>query len=421
MNYYDALEYIHNIPKFNRVLGNDLLRILLDMMGNPQNDLRFIHIGGTNGKGSTSTMVAEILKQAGYNVGLFTSPYLEYFNERIRINGVPIADDDLADTVAYVKGISEKYNARVSEFAFDTAVAMSWFCRNNCDLVVLEVGLGGSLDATNVIEKTEVTAFTAIGLDHCQYLGDTVDEISLDKFGIIKPHSNVVLYPIQEPVVFKNAEKACIKMNSRLIIPDIPTEYNPRENSFVYKNKQYALAMPGEFQIYNAATAIEVVKTLSDSGYKIKHSDIYNGLSIAKIGGRFEFQDNNLLIDGAHNPQAVSALLSALKSEKRQIYFLTAVMRDKDYREIVRLISEFAAENGSRVAVTEIDMPRCLTCGELSDEFAKHDIITSRYNKSQDAIRALRAENNQNALICVCGSLYLAGEVKRGLKTNKVT
>lgn len=415
MNYRETLEYIHNIPKFNRILGNDLLRILLDMMGNPQNDLRFIHIGGTNGKGSTCTMIAEILKQAGYKVGLFTSPYLEYFNERIRINGIPISNDKLVETVAYVKGISEKYDAKVSEFAFDTAVAISYFHQNKCDFVVLEVGLGGKLDATNVIEKSAVTAFTAIGLDHCQYLGDTIDQISQDKFGIIKPNSNVVLYPIQEPVVLKNAENTCKKMNSRLIIPDMPTEYNSDRNSFVYKNKQYVLAMSGEFQIYNAATAIEIANTLIDSGYKIKCSDIYNGLSIAKINGRLDFQDDNLLIDGAHNPQAVSALLNALKSQKRPIYFLTAVMQDKDYSEIVKLISDFAAQNNSKVAVTEIDMPRCLPCRELSNEFAKHNITASSYNKSQDAIKALMAENNQNALICVCGSLYLAGEVKRGL------
>ncbi|MCI5891898.1 MAG: bifunctional folylpolyglutamate synthase/dihydrofolate synthase, partial [Clostridiales bacterium] len=162
MDYKQTLEYIHSIPKFNRILGNDLLRILLDMMNNPQKDLKFIHIGGTNGKGSTCTMIAEILKHAGYKVGLFTSPYLEYFNERIRINGVPISNDELVETVGYVKDISERYDAKVSEFAFDTAVAIEYFHRYKCDFVVLEVGLGGKLDATNVIESPTVIGFTAI-------------------------------------------------------------------------------------------------------------------------------------------------------------------------------------------------------------------------------------------------------------------
>ena len=181
MNYKETLEYIHSIPKFNRILGNALLEKLLNKMGNPQDNLKFIHIGGTNGKGSTCTMVSQILTEAGYKTGLFTSPFLKFFNERIKINGVPISNSDLADIASYVKKITEKYDAFVSEFAFDTAVAFEYFNRQNCDFVILEVGLGGKLDATNIIKNPLVVGFTAIGLDHCQYLGNTIDEISKEK------------------------------------------------------------------------------------------------------------------------------------------------------------------------------------------------------------------------------------------------
>ncbi len=418
MDYNQTLKYIHSIPKFSRVLGNDLLRKLLGKMGNPQNNLRFIHIGGTNGKGSTCTMTAKILKCAGYRVGLFTSPYLEYFNERIRINGVPISNDELVETVEYVKSISEKYNAEVSEFAFDTAVALEYFKRNKCDIVVLEVGLGGRLDATNVIEEPIAVGVTSIGLDHCQYLGDTLDKISMDKFGIIKPNSNVVLYPIQDKAVFTNAENVCKSQNAKLTVPSIHeiSDIDTLNNSFIYKNEKYSLAMSGEFQIYNAVTAIELINIIKNKGYTIDGSDIKLGLMTAKINGRLDYQNENLIIDGAHNPQAIAALLKELTKTKRQIYFLTAVMQDKDYAEIVRLISDFASKNKSKIAVTEIDMPRCLPCNELCSEFLKHGITASAFNNSLDALKTLKSMNTQNALICVCGSLYLAGEIKKSIK-----
>ena len=415
MNNNETLEYIHNIPKFSRILGNNLLKKLLDKMDNPHRKLKCIHIGGTNGKGSTCTMVAEILKQAGYKVGLFTSPYLEYFNERIRINGTPISNDDLVNTVEYVKSIAERYYAKVSEFAFDTAVAFEYFFRNQCDIVVAEVGLGGKLDATNVIENPIAIGFTAIGLDHCQFLGDTLDKISMEKFGIIKPNSDVVLYPIQDTDVFKNAETVCKEQKSNLVIPCTESISNTdiKNNTFEYKNQKYTLAMHGEFQIYNAVTAIEIINLIKTKGYNISESNIKDGLEKAKIDGRLDYQTENLVIDGAHNPQAIKALLNALKNTGKQINFLTAVMQDKDYAEIANLISNFAAKNNSKIVTTEVNMPRCLSCDELSNEFAKHNIPAIPVNNSKDALKILQDTIPQNALICVCGSLYLAGEIKR--------
>ncbi|MCI5892158.1 MAG: hypothetical protein MRZ66_01970, partial [Clostridiales bacterium] len=183
----------------------------------------------------------------------------------------------------------------------------------------------------------------------------------------------------------------------------------------VYKNEKYTLAMGGDFQVYNAVTAIELANVIDKKGYRISNSDIINGLKSAKINGRLEYLNKNLVIDGAHNPQAIAALLKALSQTKRQIYFLTAVMQDKDYSEIVKLISDFAAKNNSEVVTTEVDMPRCLSCNELSNEFSKHSINSTAIKQSAAALKELtnRTSENPNALICVCGSLYLAGEIRR--------
>lgn len=416
MDYNETIEYIHNIPKFSRVLGNDMLRALLEKMDDPQKQLKFIHIAGTNGKGSVSTMVSQTLINAGFKVGLFTSPYLERFNERIRINGIPIPDFDLAQTATYVRYISEKYDAAVSEFAFDTAVAFEYFKNNKCDFAVIEVGLGGKLDATNVIESSVVTGITAIGYDHCRYLGSTIDEISMNKLAIVKQGTPTVLYPLQEPIVFKNAEAVCRRMCSELIIPKAPADYHNR--SFVYDSKRYHLGMYGKFQMYNAATAIEIIKVIRKSGYNISEADLEKGLAAAKINGRFEFILPNLIIDGAHNPSAVSSLLSSLEAFSKKINFLIAVMEDKDCSAIAKHISEFVKQTSSCVTVTELDMPRCIPSPELGRIFKEYDVNTQVIKNPKKAIDCIIKSTGSDELICVTGSLYLAGEIRKYLSSR---
>ena len=388
MNYKETLEYIHSIPKFNRILGNALLEKLLNKMGNPQDNLKFIHIGGTNGKGSTCTMVSQILTEAGYKTGLFTSPFLKFFNERIKINGVPISNSDLADIASYVKKITEKYDAFVSEFAFDTAVAFEYFNRQNCDFVILEVGLGGKLDATNIIKNPLVVGFTAIGLDHCQYLGNTIDEISKEKAGIIKKNSDVVLYPIQESKVFDNIRLICQEKNSNL-------------------------TLNGRFQTYNAVTAIEIINSLLNQGYAISSDCITNGLKHANIEGRFEFIAPNIIVDGAHNPQAINSFLKSLKSLNKKIHFLVAFMSDKDYESIINLISDYAISEKSKITATEINMPRCLDSGTIKNIFMKNNIVSDINSNPISAFNEVVKILHKDELLCVIGSLFLAGEIKK--------
>ena len=200
MTYEETLSYIHSIPKFRRPLGNENLSRLLALLGNPQKKLRFVHIAGTNGKGSTAAMTAEILKRSGYVTGLFTSPFIERFNERVSINGENIPDAALIEYAGRVKNIMETSGAPVSEFAFVTAAAFLYFYEKNCDIVVLEVGMGGKLDATNVIDESVASVICKIALDHTQYLGGTIEEITREKCGIIREGGRVVAYPNEKRV-----------------------------------------------------------------------------------------------------------------------------------------------------------------------------------------------------------------------------
>ena len=252
MNYIEAIDYVHAIPKFVRPLGNEKLGGLLDLLGLPQDKLKFIHVAGTNGKGSVCRMTAEILKSAGYKTGLFTSPFIEVFNERIQINNVNISDDDLARYITDMADIMKTNNISVSEFAFITAVALKYFADLECDIVVLETGMGGRLDATNIIPTPVCTALTSISLDHTQYLGDTIEEIALEKCGIIKSGAKVVTAQnrLVQSVIAEQAEKA----DAELIVCGNSLK---TKSGFIYKGEEYRLGLKGEYQAENAAVVCE--------------------------------------------------------------------------------------------------------------------------------------------------------------------
>ena len=309
--------------------------------------------------------------------------------------------------------MTEKYDAFVSEFAFDTAVAFEYFNRQNCDFVILEVGLGGKLDATNIIKNPLVVGFTAIGLDHCQYLGNTIDEISKEKAGIIKKNSDVVLYPIQESKVFDNIRLICQEKNSNLIIPELPTLPETYKNSFEYKGTRYDLTLNGKFQTYNAVTAIEIINSLLNQGYAISSGCITNGLKHANIEGRFEFIAPNIIVDGAHNPQAINSFLKSLKNLNKKIHFLVAFMSDKDYESIINLISDYAISEKSKITATEINMSRCLDSGTIKNIFMKNNINSDINSNPISAFNKVVKTLHKDELLCVIGSLFLAGEIKK--------
>ncbi len=410
MNYNEALRYIHQIPKFRRPLGNENLSKLLKAMGNPQDGLKFIHVAGTNGKGSTSAMIAEILKQSGYKTGLFTSPFIEVFNERMRIDGINISNSDLSVYTERVKNAMEQNNAPVSEFAFVTAAAFLYFYEKHCDFVVLEVGMGGKLDATNVISESLVSVICKIGFDHTQYLGNTLEEIALEKCGIIRRGGTVVSYPngSLNSLIKDYAEK----IDAELIFAE---NAEGEENGYIYKGKKYPLSLKGAYQPQNAAVALEVINVLRKKGVNITDNDVLEGLKTVRWAARFEFVADNVIIDGGHNIDGIKALKKSLLDLNREIVLVTAMMADKDFEACIREIAPIA----KTVVATEVDMPRCLDADIIGDivRGMNKDVIV---NTDIDAALKIAVNAAKGGVVCVCGSLFLAGEArKKFLKKEK--
>ncbi len=410
MNYQEAINYIHSTPKFARSLGNELLTKLLFNLGNPQDKLKFIHIAGTNGKGSCAFMLSEVLIKCGYKVGLYTSPYIERFNERIRINGEPIADDDLAELVTKMKALIESCDAPVSEFALDTAIAFTYFNNMNCDIVVLETGLGGRLDATNVIKKSEISVITSIGLDHTQYLGDTIEKITTEKCGIIKQKGTVICYPDLSLESLHVITHVCKTKRASAILADMPEL--KEGNSFSYNGKDYSLKMNGDFQKLNASLVICTLEKLKEMGYKITDDAIKQGLYDAFNPGRLEQLPSGVYLDGAHNPSAIKSLCESLKAMGKPVSICLAMMEDKDIREV----AEILAELNPKVIITEIPMPRCADAYEVAKEFIHFNITPKVIKDPLDAAKHLINESNNDTTSVICGSLYLVGYLRKELK-----
>ena len=399
MNCHEAIEYIHSIPKFVRPLGNAQLAQLLELFGNPQNKLKFIHIAGTNGKGSTASICASVLKAAGYKTGLFTSPFIEVFNERIRINGENIPDSELAEYIYKVKTVMESNSISVSEFAFITAVSFLYFYDKQCDIVVLETGMGGRLDATNIIPCPLVSVLTSISLDHTQYLGNTIEEITAEKCGIIKSNGTVVAYP--NDGVMDIIEAFAQKNNAQLIKVQKATSC---ENGFIYKDIEYPLSLKGEYQPQNAAVALEAIRALTE--FDISDEAINEGLKSASWMARFEFIKDNLLIDGGHNPDGIKALKKSLLKLEKPIILVMAMMEDKSCTECINEIADI----GDYFIATELDMPRCLKADEL---FKLSNTNGEVVKNCTDAVKKALELAGNDKLVCVCGSLYLAGEIRK--------
>lgn len=409
MNYNDALKFVHSIPKFRRPFGNANLRRLLECLGVPQERLKFIHIAGTNGKGSTAAMVAAVLKAQGYKTGLFTSPYIEVFNERIQINNVNISDETLSEYIWFVKDTMEKSDAPVSEFAFIMAVALTYFENAKCDLVVLETGMGGRYDATNVIDESVVSVITSIGLDHTQYLGNTIEAITREKCGIIKEYGTVISYPNTNVMPIIEAE--CMKNHASLTVA---ASVEPVDGGLVYKERYYPLALRGEYQLMNAAVALETLSAVSKNGFEVSLDAVRKGFMEVKWPARFEFVRDNVIIDGSHNLDGIRALKKSLRSLYKNVVLVMAMMEDKAYEECIREI----APNVRKLIATELDMQRSVKAEKLAEAARgiNADIVVEN-NAERAFARALK-EAKDKEIICVCGSLYLAGEAKKFFSKN---
>ena len=386
MNYTDAVNYYMSAPKFLEVLGNDGLLKLLDFLGNPQDKIPCIHVAGTNGKGSVCMMIAKTLEVAGKKVGLFTSPFITVFNERIRINGENIADRDLVRHTVTIKEAVDTLGIELSSFAKITALAFLYFYEQGCDIVVLETGLGGRLDATNVVKKPLVSVITKIAFDHTEYLGETLSQIAAEKCGIIKQGCPVVTLKNQETEALSVIEEFAVKNQSELLLSGETCDFE--------------LGLCGDFQKQNAALAEAALAELG-----VAENVIRQGFKESRWPARFEFIGENLLIDGAHNPDGVSALLASLKTLGRPVHFVTAMMKDKNFEKSAKLIDSF----GGKITVTQIDMPRCLKAAEFKNYFSSPVCEPDPVKAVRDALKT--AESGE--IVCVLGSLYLAGEIRK--------
>lgn len=422
MNCKEAIEYIHSLEKFGINPGLERIQALCAELGNPQDNLKIIHVSGTNGKGSTSTMISNILQKSGFNTGLFISPYVTDFRERIQLNGQMIEENELAECVEKVKCAIEKISEKgiqPTEFEAITAAAFVYFEKKKCDFVVLEVGLGGRLDSTNIIKSSCVSVITSISLDHTAILGDTIEKITGEKCGIIKENGTVAAYPFQDEKAMEVIRKTCSEKSNTLKIPDVNAIEIGKESldgtAVKYKNIEFSLPLAGQHMVYNACTAIEAVKALSRSGVNISDEAVKGGINVSVMPARLELikKDPIILLDGGHNEGCAAALSNFIQKHLtgKKIIMVSSMMADKDYLSYLRIVAPYA----ETFIATKADVPRALSSNELMKNAAK--FCKNVYSVSEPLIaieRAIGLLDNSDVLI-VCGSFYLAGEIRERL------
>lgn len=417
MTIEQAMELIHGVAWRGSRPGLARVRELLHRLGDPQDGLQFVHIAGTNGKGSTAAMLASILRAAGYTTGLFTSPYLERFAERMQVNGVPVPDAEFAAVCEALQPCIAAMDDPPTEFELVTAAAMLWFRRRGCDVVVLEVGLGGRLDATNVIAAPACAVITNIGLDHTEILGDTLEQIAREKAGILKPGTRAVSYP-QTPEVRAVLHEICAQRGIPLTEADAAAIVSLTDETFTYRGAEYTLPLLGAHQLRNAAVALETVTALRARGWRIPDAAVRAGLAQVRWPARFELLRRApwFVLDGGHNPQCAQTVADNLARyfPGRRITLLVGVLADKDYPAMLAALDTQAA---AYIAATPLS-PRALPAAELGDylkRFGKP--VTVCADPAQAAELAL-AHAAPEDVICAVGSLYMAGAIRMDLRRD---
>ncbi|MDD3430166.1 MAG: bifunctional folylpolyglutamate synthase/dihydrofolate synthase [Oscillospiraceae bacterium] len=425
MTYTQALEYIHSRPRFSKAPGLQVMKNLLDKIGNPQQKLKFVHIAGTNGKGSVTVMTASILQQAGYKVGMTISPYVLDFRERFQINGEWISEAALTQITAEIKEYAEEMETNgqgaPNEFELVTAAALKWFAQENCDIVCMETGLGGRLDATNAVENTLVACITQIGFDHTEVLGDTLAKITAEKCGIIKPGCTVINYPAQQVGVTEQIARCCEQTENTLCTPELddfaPIEHSGLSNYVNYGGYQAELQMLGAHQALNASVAVECALALWRDGFKIEDSHIEAGLAAAKLPARIEVisREPLVVLDGAHNLDGAKALAQTLQLAKMpKLTFIMGVLKDKSSMEMIKALAPYMAE----LYTVTPDNPRALAAEVLAEQAEPYCQDSVPYDDLSLAIED--AKDTAKHGIVICGSLYLAAQARKILLPDEI-
>jgi len=388
MTYQSALQFIHSLNRFGSKPGLSRITELLSLLGNPQKNIACIHVAGTNGKGSTSTMISNALIEAGKKVGLYTSPYIIDFRERIQINNTYIPKRSLARLVNKVKAVSKTMADHPTEFEFITAIMFLYFKEQKVDIAVIEVGLGGRFDATNVITPL-ASVITKISLDHTAVLGNTYKQIAFEKAGIIKQGVPTVVAPKQEQEALNEIIRVAEERQSKVNVCEL--------------NKKFELSLFGEYQQENATTAYNVLKLLN-----INEETILKGLKKAFIPARMEQIAAGVYLDGAHNPDGAVALSRQIKKDS---VLIMGMMADKDTDFVI----ETLAKNAKKIiTVTVLNQPRTENAEILAQKASKYTDAFAAKNYLQ-ALKKAKETANGNDII-ICGSLYLASEIRQKAK-----
>lgn len=420
MTYENAINKIHSLLSFGSRPGLDRILTLLDRMGNPQDKLKYIHVAGTNGKGSVCAMLSSVLVAAGYKTGLFISPYITDFRERIQINGEMISKKVLAEAVESTFPLIEQLQSEgivITEFEYVNALEFYIHANENCDVVVLETGMGGLLDCTNVIKPPLCSVITTIGLDHTAVLGDTIEKIASQKCGIIKSGSAAVT-SVQD----ENAMNVIEQTANRLDVPLVKSESikisvksESLEGSvFEYNGREISLGLAGEHQLENAKTALAALESVRSRGLlEISNDNISKGISKAVNPARLELLSKNpvVILDGAHNPNGIEALKSAVKKflDDKKIICIMGMLSDKDIDSSIRLL-EGVFES---VYTVPVDNPRAISSQELAEKCRGCFKTVTAFDSAEKAFdKAFDEAQKSGKAVLICGSLYLAGEIR---------
>ena len=420
MNAEQAIAYIHSVCWKGSIPGLGRTQELLEKMGNPEKKLKFVHIAGTNGKGSTAAMTASILNKAGYRTGLYTSPYIYRFHERIQVNGVEISDEELAEITEYVKPLADSMAQSPTEFELVCCIAFEYFYRKKCDIVVLEVGMGGAWDATNVIEVPEVAVITNIGLDHTEYLGDTVEKIAETKSGIFKPHGHGVVYR-STPSVEAVYERVCAERDVSLRKADfdgLVLKAHTLEGQVFDCGSRKNLVLPllGDHQLHNASVVLSIADTLIGEGWKISEQNIYDGIREVRWPGRFDIVCRKplFIIDGGHNPQCIEALVKNIRDylAGKKVVALTGVLADKDYADMYKPVMPLV----DRFVCITPPNPRKLEAQQLARYLRQAGAQAQASESILDGVKKAMELAGKDGVVLCFGSLYSIGGIRDALK-----
>ena len=412
MTYQEALDYIHGISWTFCKPGLERIRELCRRLGDPQNSLKFIHVAGTNGKGSFCSMTESVLRAAGYKTGLYTSPYIRFFNERMCALGGPISNEELAEITEYVKPFADSMTDRPTEFELITAVAFEFFKRRGCEVVVLEAGMGGLLDSTNIISSPLLSVITGVALDHVAFLGDTVEKIAETKAGIIKD-CRPILFGGENEAAARVIRKTAAEKGSEFFSVDYSalsiTSSTLEGSVFDFgSHKDMSISLLGLYQPRNAAVVLSAIDILREGGMEIPEDAVRRGLAAARWAGRFEIisQEPLIIFDGAHNAEGIDSAVGSIKHyfKGERVYVLTGVLKDKDYRVIASRLSEIA----DRAFVMTPDSPRALPASEYAGILSSVGVEASAFESIKAAFFAAREAAKRDGAPLVClGSLYV--------------